>query len=165
MQGGPLGVLHLGALVDGDERHGLGVIQPLGKFLLAQAEVRADLVLLGDAAQALLEVVDRLLHLAGAGAGAARAPVHPAQLVEDRPADAHGGVGGERAALLRVVLAHGGDKPGDTDTVEIVGLDMRRQVELDPIDYISDQREVAFDQFLLIKVARTDTLVGAPRGG
>src|SRR5580658_4541629 len=86
-------------VVDGDEGHRAGLVQPLRVFLGAHAELPANLLLRGAPAEALLEGVDRLLMLAGAGADPPRAPVHAAQLVEYRPADSRGRVSGEGVAL------------------------------------------------------------------
>ena len=71
---------------------------------------------LGLPAELLLELVDRLLELAGPGAGAARAPVHPAQFVEHRPALRHlrgaeGGCDVRREQRGAVGRGHGGLHP------------------------------------------------------
>ena len=36
---------------------------------------------------------------------------------------------------------------------KLVGIDVRRQVKLDPVNDVADEREVAFDQFLLVEFA------------
>jgi len=160
---GPAAILALGVVVDGDEADRADLDHPVVVFLLGQAEVGADLRVLGGAAEALLKLRDGGLELAGLGAGAAGKPVEAAELVEHGPADARGGVGGEGVLLLGVVALHRGDEPGDAHAVEIVDIDVGRKGEAKAVDDVAHEGEVALDEFLFIQGA-SGGLVGAPRG-
>ena len=165
VEGSALAVLAFGPVVDGDEGNGLRLFDPLGVFLGVEAEGFGDLVVGGGTADLLLDVVDGGLELAGAGAGAARAPVHATELVEDGATDAHGGVAREGAALLGVEFTHRGDETGDADRVEVVGVDVRGQIELHAVDDVANEGEITHDEFLLIDDTRGNSLIRAPGSG
>jgi hypothetical protein len=109
VQRSPFPVLAVGMLVDGQEGDRPGLLDPLGVFFGSSPRLAQTSSSVAARPRLLLHFVDGVLELAGAGAGPPRAPVHPAQLIEDRAADPQRGVAGKRTALLGVELAHGGD--------------------------------------------------------
>jgi hypothetical protein len=82
----------------------------------------------------------------GAGADQARDPVHRAQLVENRAADARGAVGFELDAALQVEGVDGVHQAEDAGGHQVVQLDLIGQLDVDPLGVVAHQMEIILHQ-------------------
>jgi hypothetical protein len=82
----------------------------------------------------------------GAGADETRDPVHRAQLVEDRAADARGAVGLELDAALEVERVDRVHEPEDARRHQVVELHLVGQLDVDPLGVVAHEMEVVLHQ-------------------
>ena len=100
----------------------------------------------GARGQLRLELGDRALDLARAGAHRARHPVHRAQLVDDRALDARDRVRLELDVAVGVEALDRADQPEQAVGDEVALLDVRRQAAPQPAGHVLDERRVREDQ-------------------
>ena len=109
-------------------------------------ELLGDLLVGRRAVQLLLELGDRPLDVAGAGAHRARHPVERAQLVDDRALDPRDRVRLELDLAVGVVALDRADQPEQAVRDEIALVDVRRQAAPEPAGDELDERRVGQDQ-------------------
>lgn len=63
--------------------------------------------------------------------------------------------------LLGIVLSHGRNQARDPHAIKIVDVNVGRQIDLDAIDHVPDQRKVTDNQLFFIHLA-TRGLIGPP---
>ena len=110
------------------------------------ADLGGDLLVRRRAVQLRLELRDRTLDLAGAGANRARHPVHRAELVDDRPLDPGDGVRLELHVALGVVALDGADQPEQAVRDEVVLVHVRREPAGDAAGDELHERRVREDE-------------------
>src|SRR5919201_1702954 len=124
----------------GDLRH--RVIE----LLLTQSESIGDLLVRGSAAKLALELDDRALDVARAGADRPRHPVHRAKLVDDRTLDPRDRVRLEFDVPVRVVALDGVDQTEQAVRNKVVLLDVRREAATEATSDELDERRIGEDE-------------------
>src|SRR5690606_25179094 len=99
-----------------------------------------------SAAVLLFEALTRGLHLAGSMTDQPRDPVHGAEFVQYRAADARGAVGLELHAATEVVGIDGVHEAEEPGAHEVLDIDLVRQALVDLLGVVADQREELLDE-------------------
>ena len=105
-----------------------------------------DLLVGRRARQLGLELGDRPLDVARAGAHGARHPVHRAQLVDDRALDPRDRVGLELDVAVGVEALDRADQPEEPVGDEVTLVDVGREPASEPARDVLDERRVREDQ-------------------
>ena len=133
-------------LVEGGDGGAGDLAEAVLELLLGDPELLRDLLVGRRAAELRLELADRALDVAGAGADGARHPVHRAQLVDDLPLDPRDRVRLELHVARRVVALDRADQAEEAVRDEVALVDVGRQPGAEPPGDVLDERRVGEDQ-------------------
>ena len=133
-------------LVERGDRGARDLEERVLELLLRDPEVGRDLLVVRRAVELALELRDRPLDVAGAGAHRARHPVHRAKLVDDRALDARDRVGLELDVAPEVEALDRADQAEEAVRDEVSLLHVRREAAPEAAGDVLDERRVREDQ-------------------
>src|SRR6266536_579601 len=133
-------------LVQGGNRGAGNLGEALVELPGRDADLLLDLLVGRYAPGLRLELADRALDVARTGADRARNPVHRAQLVDDRAADARDRVRLELDVAVGLEALDRPDQPEQPVRDEVALVYVRRQAAAEPPGHVLDERRVVEDQ-------------------
>src|SRR5579884_62298 len=133
-------------LVERRDRGAGDLAEALLELLLADPELLGDLLVGRRSAEPGLELADRALDVARAGANGARDPVHGAQLVDDLALDASHGIRLELHVARRVVALDRPDQPEQAVRDEVALVDVGGEARAEAARDVLHERRVREDE-------------------
>lgn len=148
--------------VEADEGGGANLIEPMAVFAGGDFEGLGHLLLGGEAAFALLDLLHDGLDFARFGVHGTRDPIHAAEFIEDGAANAQAGVSLKGSASGGVILTDGAEQTAEAGAVKVFAIDVRRKCHGEATDDGADEGQIFFDELFLDGAAGFDAAARRP---